>query len=121
MIPNPIDIATDFVRRWENAWNSDGPAATAGLYMPDAVLVGAGIGVGRSEIGRSLQRLFQQGWTRIDIKVVQARAVAGVVLVVSEFTATGSPGNAGKTLKGKSTHVLTEMGGTWLSAMHTAA
>jgi hypothetical protein len=28
---------------------------------------------------------------------------------------------AGKTLNGKSSHVLTQVGDTWLSAMHTAA
>jgi uncharacterized protein (TIGR02246 family) len=117
----PLDIAEDFVRRFENAWNSRGPAAAAALYAPDAILAGAATGVGRTEIERLLQLLFQQGWTRISIKVAQAGAVGGVVLVVSEFSASGSGANAGKTLNGRSSHVLTEIDGVWLSAMHTAA
>ena len=32
-------MADHFVRRWENAWNSGGPAAVADLYTADAVLV----------------------------------------------------------------------------------
>jgi hypothetical protein len=52
---------------------------------------------------------------------VQARTAAGVVLAISEFSASGSGANAGKTLNGKSSHVLTEIDGTWLSAMHAAA
>ena len=72
-------------------------------------------------IERFLQMLHDQGWKTIAIRLVQARAVAGVVLAVSEFTATGSGANAGKTLNGRSSHVLTETGGVWLSAMHSAA
>jgi uncharacterized protein (TIGR02246 family) len=118
---SPQDIATDFVRRWESAWNSLGTAATAELYTGDAVLIGAAVGIGRPEIARILDMLFKQGWTRIGIKVLNARQVGGVVLVASEFSAIGSCANAGKTLNGKSSHVLTQVSGTWLSAMHTAA
>jgi uncharacterized protein (TIGR02246 family) len=121
MEQSPQDIATAFAHQWESAWNSLGAAATAELYTDDSVLVGAAVGIGRSEIARILDTLFKQGWTRIGIKVLNARQVGGVVLVASEFSAIGSGANAGKSLNGKSSHVLTQVGGTWLSAMHTAA
>jgi uncharacterized protein (TIGR02246 family) len=121
MEQSPQDIATAFVHKWESAWNSLGAAATAELYTDDSILVGAAVGIGRSEIARILDMLFKQGWTRISIKVLIARQVGGVVLVASEFSAIGSGANAGKSLNGKSSHVLTQVGGTWLSAMHTAA
>ncbi|MGP0092771.1 MAG: YybH family protein [Xanthobacteraceae bacterium] len=120
MKPNPQEIAAAFARRWENAWNSEGAAATAKLYTPDALLVGMTIAAGRGEIESALDRLFQQGWSKISINVVQAREVAGVVLVAGEFSAFGSGPNAGKVLNGRSTHVLTQIGNTWLSAMHSA-
>jgi ketosteroid isomerase-like protein len=116
MKPSPREIAAAFARRWENAWNSEGTAATAKLYTPDAFLVGMTIATGRGEIESALQ----QGWSKISIDVVQAREVAGVVLVASEFSAFGSGPNAGKVLNGRSTHVLTQIGNTWLSAMHSA-
>jgi uncharacterized protein (TIGR02246 family) len=113
-------IADHFVRRWENAWNSGGPAAVADLYTADAVLVGAAIAAGRAEVERVLGLIHGQGWTRIAIDLVEARHVETVVLAISEFTATGSGPTAGKSLAGKSTHVLTRTGDKWLSAMHTA-
>jgi len=116
-----MEIASDYAKRWEDAWNLENPSATAALYTADSVLVGAVIGVGRPAIEQQLQMLFQSGWTRIAIRVVNARAVGGLVLAVSEFSASGSGKNAGKTLNGKSSHVLTEVDGAWLSAMHTAA
>ena len=120
MKQSPEEVASAFVSKWENAWNFQGAAATAKLYTPDSVLVGAAIGIGQPEIERLLERLFQQGWTKISIKVVNVREVCGVVLVASEFSASGSGPNAGKTLNGRSSHVLTPVDGTWLSAMHSA-
>ena len=114
-------IAAAFVNRWENTWNSSGAEGAAKLYTPDSVLVGAAIAVGQPAIERALGTLFQQGWTRICIKHVNARAVGGNVLVACEFAAQGSGPNAGKSLNGRSSHVLTQVGDTWLSAMHSAA
>jgi hypothetical protein len=91
------------------------------LYTPDSVLVGGAVGIGRADIERLLGMLFKQGWTKISIKVLNAREVGGVVLVAAEFSAVGSGPTAGQTLNGKSSHVLTQVGDTWLSAMHTAA
>ncbi|MGO9449559.1 MAG: YybH family protein [Candidatus Binataceae bacterium] len=118
---SPEHIAAGFVAAWERAWNSQGPAATAQLYTEDSVLVGGTIAIGRQAIERSLGRLFGAGWTRIAIKLVNAREVNGVILAACEFTATGSGATAGKVLDGKSSHVLVCIGGTWLSAMHSAA
>jgi ketosteroid isomerase-like protein len=121
MQQSAIEVASVFARSWEDAWNSRGAAAVAKLYTPDSVLIGAAIAVGPAEIERSLDRLIRLGWTRIGIKVVNARAVGGVVLVASEFSAVGSGANAGKLLNGRSGHVLTLVDDTWLSAMHSAA
>ena len=121
MKQSPEEIAAAFASNWESAWNSQGAAATAKLYTSGGILVGAAIGIGRHEIERLLEMLFNQGWTKISIKVVNAREVGGVVLAASEFSAVGSGPNAGKTLNGKSSHVLTQVGDRWLSAMHTAA
>ncbi|MGO9604235.1 MAG: hypothetical protein ACLQAT_12720 [Candidatus Binataceae bacterium] len=104
-----------------NAWNSNGPAAAAQLYTEDSVLVGGTIAIGRPAIERSMGRLFAAGWTRIAIKLVNAREVNGVVLAACEFTAAGSGATACKVLDGRSCHVLVCIGGTWLSAMHSAA
>ena len=121
MKQSPEDIAAAFASKWESAWNSQGAAAAAKLYTPDSVLVGVAIGVGQPDIERLLDMLFKQGWTKISIKVLNAREIGGLVLVASEFSAVGSGPNAGKTLNGKSSHVLTQVGDTWLSTMHTAA
>ncbi|HKN00743.1 MAG TPA: DUF4440 domain-containing protein [Candidatus Binataceae bacterium] len=118
---SPEHIAAEFIGAWERAWNYHGPAATAQLYTEDSVLVGGAIAIGRPAIERSLGRLFAAGWTRIAIKLVNARAVDGVMLAACEFTATGSGATAGKALNGRSSHVLVCIGGTWLSAMHSAA
>jgi uncharacterized protein (TIGR02246 family) len=117
---NAHEIAGHFVRGWEDAWNGAGPAAVAALYTPDAVLIGATIAAGRAEVERVLGLIHQQGWTKIAIRLVEARSVDAAVLAISEFTATGSGPNQGKSLAGKSTHVLTRMDDKWLSAMHTA-
>ena len=114
------DIAARFVAAWQDAWNGNGPAAMARLYTPDSMLVGAALGTGRDEVERLLGLIHGQGWTRIAIQLIEARAVDGVVLCVSAFTATGSGPTEGKTLDGKSTHVLVRIGDDWLSAMHTA-
>lgn len=121
MEQSAIEVASAFARTWEDAWNAQGASAVAKLYTPDSVLISAAIAVGRPDIERSLDRLIQQGWTRINIKVVNARAVGGVVLVASEFAAFGSGPSAGKSLNGGSSHVLTLVDHTWLSAMHSAA
>ena len=118
---DPTEIATAFTRAWERAWNEGGPAATARLYTADAVLVGAAMGIGQREIERLLGLLHKQGWTTVAIKVVNARAASGVVLAACEFTAQGSGANAGKELRGKSSHVLVRAGDAWLSTMHSAA
>jgi ketosteroid isomerase-like protein len=120
MDQTPQKIATDYVARWEHAWNSHGPSAAANLYTPDGVLVGGAVAVGKAEIERTLGFISNQGWHRISIKVVSARAAGGLVLLVSEFSALGSGPAVGKVLNGKSSHVLTRLGDTWLSAMHTA-
>jgi uncharacterized protein (TIGR02246 family) len=120
MEQTPKEIAVDYAARWERAWNSHGALATAQLYTPDSVLVGGAVAAGRSEIERALAFIFNQGWHRISIKVVNTRAVGGLVLVVSEFSATGSGLTAGRILHGKSTHALARVDDTWLSAMHTA-
>lgn len=118
---DPMAIATAFVRDWETAWNAGGPAAAVRLYTADAVLVGAAMGAGQHEIERLMGLLYKAGWTSIAIKVVNARAVGGVVLVACEFTAQGSGDKERMELQGKSSHVLTQVDGTWLSAMHSAA
>lgn len=118
---SPEHIATEFIGEWERAWNSQGAAATAQLYTEDSVLVGAAIAIGRAAIESSLGMLFAAGWTRIAIKLVNTREVDGVVLAAFEFTATGSGPTEGKILNGRSSHVLTRVGGPWLSAMHSAA
>jgi uncharacterized protein (TIGR02246 family) len=121
MEQSAIEVASAYARAWEDAWNSQGATAVAKLYTPDSVLIGAAIAAGPAEIERALNRLIQQGWTRINIKVVNARGVGGVVLVASEFSAFGSGPSAGKSLNGRSSHVLTRVDHTWLSAMHCAA
>jgi uncharacterized protein (TIGR02246 family) len=121
MKQRPQEIAAAYVSKWQSAWNSHGAAAAAELYTPDSVLVGAAIGIGREEIERLLGLLYKQGWTKIGIKVLNAREVGGVVLVAAEFSAVGCGPTAGETLTGKSSHVLTQVGDAWLSAMHTAA
>jgi uncharacterized protein (TIGR02246 family) len=120
MEQTPQQVAADYAARWERAWNAHGPAAAATLYAPDSVLVGAAVCSGREQIAQALAFIFEQGWREISIKVVNARAVGGQVLLVSEFSVRGSGPTAGKVLSGKSSHVLTRVADTWLSAMHTA-
>lgn len=121
MTNDPMAIATAFVDAWAEAWNTGGPSACARLYTSDAVLVGAAMGVGPHDIERLMSILYRQGWTTVRIKVVNARLVGGLVLAACDFTALGSGDKAGTELQGNSSHVLTQLGGTWLSAMHSAA
>jgi ketosteroid isomerase-like protein len=116
---NPDQIAADYIARWGRLWNREGVRAVDMLYTPDSVLVGYRTAVGRTEIARLLQSILDQGWTGIKIKVVNARALAGTILVANDYTAIGSGPNAGKTRDGKSSHVLTRFNDTWMSAMHT--
>jgi ketosteroid isomerase-like protein len=117
---SPEQIAAAYMSNYESLWNSDRAASVAKLYAPDSLLIGYAIAVGQGEIEKLLETLFAQGWTRISIKVVKAREVGGVVLVANEYSAHGSGPNAGKTLSGKSSYVLTHIDGAWLAAMHTA-
>jgi uncharacterized protein (TIGR02246 family) len=112
-------IANDFAKRYEAAWTS-GAEATALLYAADGVLVGLVIAIGRSQIRELLQRIIGQGWTRIQIKIVNVRKVGDVILVANEYSAIGSGENAGKTLDAKASHVLVRIDGVWLSTLHTA-
>lgn len=114
------NAAHDFVARWELAWNGQDARTVAQLYTPDAVFVGSVIAVGQSQITGILQKIMQQGWTKIQMTVAEFRWVGEIVLVAIAYTVTGSGESAGKTLEAKSTHVLTRVNGEWLSAMHTA-
>jgi len=114
-------IAAAYVQRWENAWNTDGPSAATKLYTADSVLIGYVFAIGQAEIEKLLTAIFEQGRTKISIKVINARELGdNVVLIASEYTASGVGSNGGKTLEGKSSYVLTQIGDAWLSAMHTA-
>jgi uncharacterized protein (TIGR02246 family) len=117
---NPHQIASDFIGRWERTWNEQGADAVAQLYTPDAILVGHVTAEGREQIARLLRGIVEQGWTRVEIKVVGVRQLGDVILIATEYTASGPEGDAGKRLDAKSSHVLTRVGNEWLSAMHTA-
>ena len=119
MTESPDQIAAAYVAHWENLWNEQG--GVSALYTEDSVLVGFRTAVGRADIAALLQSIIDQGWTGISITVVNVRAVAGVVLVACDYTAVGSGRNAAQTRQGKSSHVLTRVGETWLSAMHTTS
>ena len=114
---DPDQIAADYIDRWQKLWNAQ--SAISALYTADSVLVGYRTAVGNADIAALQQSIRDQDWTGIAIKVVNARAVAGVILVACEYTAIGSGRNAGQTRDGKSSHVLTLIDGAWLSAMHT--
>lgn len=120
MAQNADQIATTYITNWENAWNTEGPSAAAKLYTPDSVLIGYVTAVGQTEIEKLLTGIFEQSWTKISIKLVNARKIDNVVLIANEYTASGMGPNEGKTLDAKSSHVLTQVGDTCLSAMHTA-
>jgi ketosteroid isomerase-like protein len=118
---SPEEISRDYVLAWENAWNDHGVEATVKLYASDSVLIGYATAVGRTEIASLLGRIFDQGWTKVRIKVTQARLINGLVLVACEYSAFGSGPSEGKTLDAKSSHVLAPDGDSWLSVMHAAA
>ena len=118
---NAETIAADFLAGWQGAWNSGGANPAAALYTADAVLVAASIAIGRDEIAQRLALLHDAGWTRIAIRLVNARGVGDLVLAAAEFTATGSGANEGKLLNGRSSHSLTKVGEGWFSAMHAVS
>ena len=120
MTTSPEEIAKAYVTAWENAWNNEGVEATVKLYAPDSVLVGFVTAIGRTEIANLLGGIFAQGWTKIKIKVTNAREISGLILVANEYSAFGSGSNEGKTLDAKSSHVLALLDGSWVSVMHTA-
>lgn len=111
-------IARAYQRKYEALWNLSGADALAQLYTSDAVFTARKVATGRAEIAAELNAMLQRGWTAISVNILHVREAAGVVLVVSEFTAFGSGAIEGETLSGKSNHVLAEVDGAWLSAMH---
>jgi uncharacterized protein (TIGR02246 family) len=111
-------IARAYQRQYEALWTSGDAEALAALYTGDAIFTARKIALGRTEIAGALNAMIQRGWTAVTINIRHVRETAGVVLVVSEFTAFGSGPIEGETLGGKSNHVLTEVNGAWLSAMH---
>jgi hypothetical protein len=115
MRANPEHIAADYIDRWQKLWNESGEVAT--LYTLDTVLVGYRIAIGRADIAALLRAVYDQGWTGINIRLGNARAVGGVILLAAEYSASGT----GQTREGKSSHVLTQVDDTWLSAMHTTS
>jgi hypothetical protein len=119
MSANPEMIAADYIDRWQKLWNEDG--AISMLYTTDSVLVGYRIAIGRTDIAALLHAIYEQGWVGISIRLVTAHAVGGVILLAADYTARGSSSLAGQTREGKSSHVLTQVDGTWLSAMHTTS
>jgi len=120
MVKSSGEIAQDYITAWENAWNNEGVEATMKLYAPDSVLVGYVTAVGKPDIQDLLNGIFAQGWTKIKIKVTNARELNGVILVANEYTAFGSGVNEGKTLDAKSSHVLSLVDGGYVSVLHTA-
>ena len=112
-------IATDFVRRYERAW-SVGADAASSMYTDDGVLVGFVTASGRQEIASLVAGIVGQGWTGVQIRVVNARRASGVILVACEYTAIGSGAQMGKTTDAKSSYVLVQTEGDWLATLHTA-
>jgi uncharacterized protein (TIGR02246 family) len=111
-------IARAYQRQYEALWTSGDADALAALYTENAVFTARRIALGRTEIAAALNAMLQRGWATVTINIRHVGEAAGVVLVVSEFTAFGSGPIEGETLGGKSNHVLTEVNGAWLSAMH---
>lgn len=120
MAINHEQIAQTYVAAWENAWNNEGVESTLELYAPDSVLVGYVTAIGKPAIAKLLGAIFAQGWTKITIKVTNAREINGLILVASEYCAIGSGPSEGKTLDAKSSHVLAPVGEAWVSVMRTA-
>jgi uncharacterized protein (TIGR02246 family) len=112
-------IAQEFAARYETAW-TEGAESVSNLYTPDSVLVGYFTAIGRPEILKLLRGIINQGWTRIEITIVNVRKVGDLVLMANEYTAIGTSANAGKTLSAAASHVLAYTDGKWLSALHTA-
>jgi ketosteroid isomerase-like protein len=117
---SPKEIAQEYITAWEDAWNNEGVEATVKLYALDSVLVGYVTAIGQSEIADLLGGIFAQGWTKIKIKVTNAREVNGVILIANEYSAFGSGPNEGKTLSAKSSHVLVPIADSYVSVLHTA-
>jgi uncharacterized protein (TIGR02246 family) len=112
-------IAHEFIVRYEAAW-TNGAEAVAKLYTTDGVLIGYVTAIGRPKILRLLREIINQGWTRIKIQAVNVRKIGDVILVANEYTASGSGTNSEKTLSATSSHVLAQIDGEWLTALHTA-
>jgi hypothetical protein len=119
MSANPKHVAADYIDRWQRLWNANGEIAT--LYTIDSVLVAYRIALGRADIAALLRAVYDQGWTGISIRLVNVRAVGGIILLAAECVASGSGNHAGETREGKSSHVLTQADSAWLSAMHTTS
>ncbi|MDQ2842678.1 MAG: hypothetical protein M3Y72_16895 [Acidobacteriota bacterium] len=120
MTERPEEIAAAYMSKWENAWNNEGVDAAVKLYAPDSVLIGHVTAIGQPEIAKLLSGIFNQGFTKIKIKVTNAREVSGLILIANEYSAIGSGPNEGKTRDAKSSHVLALIGESWVSVMHTA-
>jgi ketosteroid isomerase-like protein len=121
--PTPQDaeaIARAFAQSWQDLWNCGGAEAVSSLYAAESMLVGQTISSDRQTIQRVLQGLWAQGWTRMTIRVVNARALGEHVLAACEFEAGGTGSREGQTLRGHSSHVLVRSGETWLTALHSA-
>jgi hypothetical protein len=118
---DPMKIATEYMKKYETAY-AKGASEVVELYRDDGVLLGFRTAVGKSEIKELLQAaVLDQGWTKITIKVLNARMFNEIVVAVCDYSALGSGVNEGKTLSGRSSHVLVNTAGAWLNAMHSVA
>ena len=112
-------IADEFNSKYERLWNEYKINELSNLYLENAILIGYKTIVGQSFIAELLQNIYDQGWSKIQIKTKEVIIHENIILVANEYQAIGSGQKNGEILEAKSSHTLIQRSGNWITAMHT--
>lgn len=108
-------IGKDFVERYQRFWSA-GALDVNALYAREAVLCGYEIVKGHDAIGKLLGAIHAQGWSTIEIHIVESVQLHNALLLACEYVARSESDS----MNAKSSYTLVQEDGLWKVAMHTA-
>lgn len=113
-----LEVAREFFADYSRCWQQGDASGVALLYANDAVLIGAAVAAGRTEIQQAIGGLLSQGWVSITIEPRAAHALGDVIFVAARYVATGIQG---RRLEGSSSWLLAPEDSAWRAAAHHGA
>ena len=113
--------AQNFNSDYEKYWNENRFEDLSALYADDAVLVGKDIVQNKDNILSALKNIYKAGWHKIKIEsTLTFQPHEAFIIVVNKYEAFGTINGEEKQVCTKSSHVLQNVDGKWVSIMHSA-